>query len=180
MLDDSSPRMTAFKTNCSAFIGSSRVRAKYFVEEYKNVTYKSHAVEIPYDCCSHIPEKFQPPELKPLKLSKIDTDDLNVAQHKLHEYSEKLENLLHQPTLQKHSHWLTIISIILMIVLVLCYFVCKCRRKKPTTLSIADGNDPQQPPKPSRRPLLPMQLKSLTPKRRTSIHPEVTTREATL
>ncbi|XP_060531889.1 uncharacterized protein LOC132705358, partial [Cylas formicarius] len=168
------------QADCSAFIGSSRVRAKYFVEEYKNVTYKSHAVEIPYDCCSHIPEKFQPPELKPLKLSKIDTDDLNVAQHKLHEYSEKLENLLHQPTLQKHSHWLTIISIILMTVLVLCYFVCKCRRKKPTTLSIADGNDPQQPPKPSRRPLLPMQLKSLTPKRRTSIHPEVTTREATL
>jgi len=152
---------------CNSFIGSTRVHSKYPIEVYKNVTYRSHPVIIPYDCCKSFPAKVHVPELKPLKLSNIDTADLNVAQHKLNQYSEQLEKLMDQPFVSKHIHWFTILTIILVVTLIALYIFCKCRRKKPTRLSLPATDD--YPPRP--RPGTNL-IKRLIPKRRTSIHPE--------
>lgn len=158
---------------CSAFIGSTRIHSKYIIEKYTNVTYKSHPVIIPYDCCKSFPEQVHLPELKPLKLSNIDAEDLNVAQHKLNQYSEELEKLIHEPFISKHVHWFTIFSIVLIITITVAYICCKCKRRKPMRLSLPDIDNDDFPPRPKsgqRREI--HYLRKLIPKRRTSIHPE--------
>lgn len=41
-------------------------------------------------------------DLKPIKMSKIDTEEINMAQHKSDEYSEKLNKMIHQPFISKN------------------------------------------------------------------------------
>ena len=73
--------------NCNGFIGSTRIQGKYLVEKYQNITYRNHVVSVPVKCCEHLPPKPYIPHIKPIKQSKIDIGDLNIAQHKLDKYS---------------------------------------------------------------------------------------------
>lgn len=161
---------------CNAFIGSTRVHAKPLVEKYQNVTYNSHPVTIPYDCCQHIREKPHIPDLKPLKLNKIDVEDLNLAQHKLDRYSEELDELLNKPFISRHLHWFTVLTITLIVILTALYIFCKCRRKKQPSITFGPANpgsdDRPSPPRPQLRKSHRFKLNSILPKRRPSIRPE--------
>ncbi|KAL1489217.1 hypothetical protein ABEB36_014150 [Hypothenemus hampei] len=145
--------------NCNAFIGSTRIHSRY-------------------PCCQHLPLRDNVPELKPLKLSKINIEDLNIAQHRLNQYSEKLDKLMKQPFISKHIHWFTIVTISVTIILTILYICCKCRSRKPSTLCLpGTGNSP-----PSSSPMTESgstkhQFRKLLPRRRTSIHPEPPTIE---
>lgn len=154
---------------CSAFVGSTRLHAKYLVEKYKNITYRSHPVEIPYDCCKHLPMNLHVPELKPLKLSNINADDLNVAQHRLNQFSDELDRLIQEPFISKHSQWFTILTIVLIAVLVTIYICCKCRRRKPFGLCLTNGDDPPPPDKSHSRFQMNSSFRKFLPKRRNTI-----------
>lgn len=39
-----------------------------------------------------------------LKLNKLDVADLNVAEYKLGQYSDQLDDLINQPTLRRNCH----------------------------------------------------------------------------
>ncbi|XP_074026487.1 uncharacterized protein [Leptinotarsa decemlineata] len=155
---------------CSSFVGSTRIHSKYFVDRYKNVTYKNHAVRIPYSCCDHLPEKRHLPELKPLKLNKINVDELNIAQHKLNQYSEELDKLINEPFVNKHISWFTYCTITLIIVLIILYIFCKCRRKGPIRIGITSTSN-QPPPDHPRSDRQPSRiLTRFIPRRRPSIN----------
>lgn len=157
---------------CTAFIGITRVHAKYTTEAYQNVTYRSHQVRIPYTCCNHIPEKLHLPDLKPLKLSKIDLDDLNIAQHKLDQYSDELDKMINKPFIEKHLSWFTISTIIIIILLITLYVFCKCRRKRLLCLTMGQSNEVRpSPPKPEHPKPTRRRLVSFLPRKRTAIHP---------
>lgn len=158
---------------CTAFIGSTRVHAKYPIDKYQSITYKNHPVEVPFDCCNHLPVKAHIPELKPLKLSKIDTEDLNIAQHKLNQYSDELDKLINEPFVTKHLNWFTILTITLIIVLAVLYVFCKCKRNRHPRIGIAITNDdnPSPPPEPRSRQIASQQIRNLIPRRRPSVHP---------
>lgn len=158
---------------CTAFIGSTRVHAKYPIDKYQSITYKNHPVEVPFECCGHLPVKAHIPELKPLKLSKIDTEDLNIAQHKLNQYSDELDKLINEPFVTKHLNWFTILTITLIIILAVLYILCKCKRsRRPEIgLAITNNDNPSPPPVPRSRGTVNQQIRNLIPRRRPSVHP---------
>jgi len=180
--DGREPSSTAINVNsllklqptCSAFIGSTRVQAKAIVEAYMNVTYRSHPVLIPYKCCDHLPTKEAIPNIQPLKLSKINTDDLNIAQHKLDQYSEKLDQIMNEPFVNRHISWFTIVTIIFIVILIALYIACKCRRRRLPMLTMGPTSGDDFPPmsRPPNRRSKGFQLSSILPRRRPSIHPE--------
>lgn len=159
---------------CNSFIGSTRVQAKYIVEKYENITYKNFPVQIPFKCCEHMPGKPYVPRLKPLKLNKIDTDDLKIAQHKLDQYSDELDKMMNQPFIEKHSSWFTVLTITLVIVLAVLYFSCKCRRRRFPRIAAAPANDEDSPSPstPLQRSIKRKSLCSILPKRRPSVKPQ--------
>lgn len=155
---------------CKAFIGNTRVHAKKTVD-YQNFTYRSHPVEIPFNCCTDIPSRNHIPELKPLRLNNIDAEDLNIAQHKLNQYSDELDRLIHQPFVKRHISWFTYVTIAFVISLVALYFTCKCqRRRNQTKIDITVPKD--SPPEPPREPLTQLRnnLSRIIPRRRSSAH----------
>ncbi|XP_074031912.1 uncharacterized protein [Leptinotarsa decemlineata] len=156
---------------CNAFIGNTRVHSKYFVERYQNVTYNKHAVQIPYRCCDHLPGKLKLPELKPLKLNKINVDDLNIAEHKLNQYSDELDKLINEPFVNKHISWFTYFTIALIIALVILYIFCKCHRKKSIAIGITSSSN-DNPPRPPRTRIVPRTLARFVPRRRPSVRLE--------
>ncbi|KAG5898712.1 hypothetical protein JTB14_020906 [Gonioctena quinquepunctata] len=114
-----------------------------------------------------MPEKKRLSDLKLLKLSKLDTDDLNIAQHKLNQYSEDLDKLINQPYVNKHISWFTYFTITLGILLILLYLFC--RRRRSTRISImAPDNQPPPTPMPSRTSRT--SLSRFIPRRRLSVH----------
>lgn len=158
--------------NCNAFIGSTRIHSKYLVQNFKNITYQSHPVKIPYECCNHLPERYNVPDLKPLKLSKINYDDLSVAQHRLNQYSEELDKIIQEPFVTKHYHWFTTASIVIIVLILVVLILCKCRKKKYPKLCLTGNSGPPPSPRSERSELKQTQWKKLLPRRRTSIHPE--------
>uniref|UniRef100_A0A6P7HAB5 Uncharacterized protein LOC114348192 n=1 Tax=Diabrotica virgifera virgifera TaxID=50390 RepID=A0A6P7HAB5_DIAVI len=151
---------------CTAFIGSTRVHARDQIDKYPNITYRSHPVIVSYRCCDHFEGRNQIPNLKPLKLNKINTDDLNIAQHKLDQYSEELDRIMNQPFIEEHLPWFTILSLSLIIILVFAYIFCKCRRKRFPRLAMKYPQDSSPPPSPHRSSSIKQKLKGLTFKRR--------------
>lgn len=154
---------------CSAFIGSTRVHASSYQQD--NITYSNHAVRIPYDCCNHLPEKSKLPKLKPLKLSNLNTDDLNIAKHKLDQYSDDLDKIINEPFVTKNISWFTYLTIVLIILLITLYITCKCRkRRRDIKIGISSSNDqPPQPPQPPKASLL-RGYGHLLPKRRPRVN----------
>lgn len=45
------------------------------------------------------------------KLNNNDTEDFNIAQHKVNNYSEEFDKLINQPFVKKHISWLTYLTI---------------------------------------------------------------------
>lgn len=155
--------------DCNAFVGSTRVHAKRLVDVYQTVEYRNLPIEIPYKCCQHLPNKQAIPELKPLKLNKINTDDLNIAQHKLDQYSEELDKIINQPFVDKHLSWFTIVTIIFIITLVILYVLNRCRRKRRPMITMNE-NDMPPAPRPQERKFRRPNFGSILLKRRPSIH----------
>ncbi|KAH1021575.1 hypothetical protein HUJ04_011071 [Dendroctonus ponderosae] len=143
--------------------------AEYNIQE---VSQNNHPVIIPYTCCKDIPDNIHLPELKPLKLSKLDVEDLKIAQHKLNQYSDELDKLLNQSFVSKHLNWFTTLTITLIVILVILYITCKCkRRKRKFRIGITASND-DFPPLPPSQPenTFVNQWKKIMPKRRPSIN----------
>ncbi|KAH1019421.1 hypothetical protein HUJ04_009245, partial [Dendroctonus ponderosae] len=171
-LPELKPLKLRLQPECNAFIGSTRVQAKKMINVYNNVTYNSHPVIIPYTCCKDIPDNIHLPELKPLKLSKLDVEDLKIAQHKLNQYSDELDKLLNQSFVSKHLNWFTTLTITLIVILVILYITCKRkRRKRKFRIGITASND-DFPPLPPSQPenTFVNQWKKIMPKRRPSIN----------
>ncbi|VEN36163.1 unnamed protein product [Callosobruchus maculatus] len=131
---------------CSGFVGTTRIHARYTLNVYKNVTYRDHPVEIPFRCCEHLPDKQDLPELKPLKLNKINTEELDIANHKLNQYSEELDKMMNEPFITKHLSWFTYIFIASLCIAVIAFIYCKCKKKRPLRLCApsypSDGPSP--------------------------------------
>lgn len=137
----------SLQAQCSAFIGSTRVHSRQQTD-FKEIVYKTHPVQIPFSCCDHLPATRKVPNLKPLKLSKIDVEDLNIAQHKLNQYSEELDKIINEPYISKEISWFSITTIILIVLAIIIYVFYRCKRKhRPTrTFSNNPGDDPPLPP----------------------------------
>lgn len=153
---------------CNAFIGSTRVHAQKIIDVYNNVTYNSHPVQIPFSCCDHYPEKIHLPDLKPIRLNKINTEDLDIAQHKLSQYSDELDRLINQPFVTKHLSWFTILTIVLIVALIALYIFCKCKRRRTRKIGIVQVSNDDHPPPPPQASLSKT-LRHILPKRRPSI-----------
>lgn len=151
---------------CSAFIGITKVQASS--NNILVTNYNPHPVLIPYDCCSKLPDKPELPKLKPLKLNHLNVEELEIAKHKLDQYSRDLDDLINQPFVEKHHSWFTYFIITLIICIIILYVSCKCRRRRRLAILSSSGSPPP-PPKPSRRF---RSLTSILPRRRPSIHPE--------
>ncbi|XP_050516137.1 uncharacterized protein LOC126891000 [Diabrotica virgifera virgifera] len=150
---------------CIAFIGSTRIHAKDQIEKYTNITYRSHRANVPYRCCDHFETKSHLSKLKPLKLSKINVDDLNIAQHKLEQYSEELDHIMSQSFIEEHLPLFTISTLSLIIFLVILYLCCKYRTKIFPKIAISLSQD-QPPTSAPRRNSIRQKLQSLTSFRR--------------
>jgi len=163
---------TIFKLQpqCNAFIGTTRVHSKGIIETNSNVTYNHHPMLIAYECCKKFQNKSYMPDLKPLKISKLNTDDLNMAQYKLNQYSDELDRLIQQPFINKHIHWFTITTIVFVVLLIVLYIYCKCRRRRSFKIGIVSNSDsPPSPPRDQNRTPLLENFRSFLPKRRPSV-----------
>jgi len=160
---------------CNAFIGSTRIQAKPPPNRSsKESSFSSNPapVLIPYTCCEQLPEKHRLPKLKPLRINELDVEDLNMAEHSLNQYSEQLEQLINQPFIEKHMNWFTVTTIVLVILLITLYILCKCRKFSTPRISISTGNTdnndfPVFSPKPVKS--LRERFSRFVPRRRPSI-----------
>lgn len=90
------------QAHCISYIGSVRVQS---VENYESED--TNIVEMPsitYECCENIVNREKLEKLKPLKITKLNLDELNVAEHKLNEYSEQLDEIINRPFIERKSH----------------------------------------------------------------------------
>lgn len=156
---------------CNALVGSTRVHAKQ-QSESKNVTYRTHPIKIPFSCCDHLPMEPKIPNLKPLKLNKIDIEDLNIAQHKLNQYSDDLDKIINEPFITKHMSWFTVTTIVVLVLLIMVYMFCKCRHKcRRTQRPGTNGDDPPLPPSSKAEHQTRISsTRGVLPRRRSSIH----------
>lgn len=157
------------QAGCNAFIGTTRIHSRN--TKNMNITYNYHPVNIAFNCCHQYPEKLRLPELKPLKLNKFDVEDLNIAQHKLDQYSEHLDKLMNEPFITKSLPWFTIFVIILIVFTVSLYIYCKCRRRQPRlpAINLTTSND-GYPPGPGQQSTFQQSIGRVIPRRRPSIH----------
>lgn len=137
------------QNECSAFIGITKVQAES--KKTFNFTDNSHPVTIPYNCCNSIKTKISIPELKPLKLENLNFEELDIANHKLDQYSRDLDILINQPFVTRNISWFTyaiIGTIIIVMVLFTIKIVWKRSNQSPKHVS------PEEPPTPENIPNL--------------------------
>lgn len=77
----SSISILILQTECSAFLDCIRVHSQPLVSTEVNVIYRSQSMLVQFSCCNSLPYKAYFPDLKSIKLRKIDTEEL--AHHKL-------------------------------------------------------------------------------------------------
>ncbi|KAJ8943145.1 hypothetical protein NQ318_022886 [Aromia moschata] len=85
---------------CTAFIGATKVQADS--NDVTVANYDPHQILIHFDCCEDIPDNIQIPKLQPLKLNDLNVEDLDIAKHKLDQYSKTLDDLINEPFVTKH------------------------------------------------------------------------------
>ncbi|KAK0071561.1 hypothetical protein PV325_012694 [Microctonus aethiopoides] len=86
---------------CTAFIGTTRVQASMTKASEWHYNY-SNSINIPYNCCLNFPENaHEKLDLKPLKISNLNLDDLEIAKHKLDQYYNDLDNIINEPLIKK-------------------------------------------------------------------------------
>ncbi|XP_074030051.1 uncharacterized protein [Leptinotarsa decemlineata] len=158
------------KTSCNAFIGITKVQAiSKYAKDSTYVEADPHSISIPYDCCADLPAKLKLPDLKPLKLSNLNIDDLEIAKHKLDQNSKVLDDLINEPFVNKHVSWFTYftITIVVIIIIVLCCYQCKRRRR--AVLAIQPGDSPPSPPSDRSRNKSLRRILRILPRRRPNI-----------
>lgn len=133
--------------NCYAYVGITKIQASS--NDVVDIKDDTHPITIPYECCNEVPDKIQVPKLKPLKLNDLNTEDLEVAKHKLDQYSKDLDDLINEPFVTKHISWFTYFIIIVIIGFTSLYLICKCRTKR-RRLAIDVSTSPSPPPGPSK------------------------------
>ena len=148
------------QSKCYAFIGITKIQAS--TNEAIDVKDNTHSIQIPYECCSQIPDKIKVPHLKPLKLNDLNTKDLEIAKHKLDQYSRDLDDLINEPFITKHISWFTYCIIVLIFGLLVLYLFCKCKTRKQR-LAIGISTSPSPTPRPSK---LSKTFTNLIPSRR--------------
>ncbi|KAJ8977559.1 hypothetical protein NQ317_019134 [Molorchus minor] len=129
---------------CNAYIGVTKVQADS--NDFSEASVDTHPILIPFDCCENIPDNIEVPKLQPLKLNNFNVEDLDIAKHKLEEYSKSLDDLINEPFVSKHISWFT----------------------KRRHLALTSNSPP--PPHGPRRSF--KSLRNILPRRRPSIRPE--------
>lgn len=122
--------------DCSAFIGISKVQAEPL--NVINISDNAHPVLIPYNCCETFPEKPMTPKLKPLKLDHINMEELDIANHKLDQYSRDLEELINQPFVSRNLPWFTYATIAAIIAIVAIYTILHVWKRSSRTGTTAE------------------------------------------
>lgn len=85
------------------------------------------------------------PNLRPFRLSKIDTEELRIAERKLSQYSDELDKMINEPFLNRIS-WFTYVTIVLVIALMVLYIFCRCRKPLHWISITAGPCNPLPPP----------------------------------
>lgn len=134
--------------SCYAFVGTTKIQASS--NTILDVKDNSHPIQIPYECCNDLPDKANLPKLKPLKLNNLNTEDLEIAKHKLDQYSKDLDDLIKEPFISKHISWFTYLIVTLIFGILLLYVFCKCKSRRRRRLAIDIATSPSPPPGPSR------------------------------
>ncbi|KAJ8954581.1 hypothetical protein NQ318_003112 [Aromia moschata] len=114
--------------DCYAFIGITKVQASS--RNTINITDNSHPVLIPYECCSNIPDKIHLPKLEPLQFEHLNVENLEIANHKLEQYSRDLDKLINEPFITKHIPWVTYLTISIVVSIIIMYVIYKCRKSR--------------------------------------------------
>lgn len=131
--------LVQLQPSCTGYIGTTRVIPHD--SKTSNTTEIIDVPLIPYDCCEHLPNAEQMPKLKPLKISKFNLDELNLAEHQLNKYNEKLDQLMKPSYFDKHWStftWITIITIIMITLICIC---CRCRCKRKFSFNNESPDD---------------------------------------
>lgn len=157
--------------NCLAFVGTTRVQALLNKVSEWHYNY-SNVIQVPFNCCQDYPENSHKYiDLKPIKLSQLNLDDLEIAKHKLDQYSKTLDDIIEEPFIKKYTPWFTYFFAVLVIIFVICYF-CYKKRKRAFRIGIeTSSNSPPHPP-PPRQPtisLIGTSLRKVLPRRRPSV-----------
>lgn len=124
---------------CTAYIGNSKIFGSY-----EKVTEFHEIIEIPnvkYECCKDLPPQINYPDLEPIQMSKLNLDELNIAQHKLNKYKESLDELINKPFIEKNISWFTYVIITVIILIIVIYISLKIKRRCPKKIGIAVGAD---------------------------------------
>lgn len=79
---------------CSAFVGNTLIHGQTMVEAFENITHNSHPNIITFDDCNHLHEQIHIPKVESIKVSKINTDDFNIVEHKLNQHSDQLDKMI--------------------------------------------------------------------------------------
>lgn len=158
-----------FQSKCTAYIGNTKVHFRSQPLNAKvSVNYKQHPVVIPFNCCVNFNKNLEIPKLEPLRLNKLDVEDLNIASHQLDQYSKQLDQIMNEPLISNEISWSTIVMIIIVMILIVLYFWMKCKKKRGLKIGIINTND-DQPPRPSPNALR-QSIRRYLPRRRPSIH----------
>lgn len=116
------------KPNCYAFVGNTKIQAS--TNEVTNVKDDTQPIQIPFECCNQFPNKIRVPNLKPLKLNNLNTEDLEISKHKLDQYSKDLDDMINKPFVTKHISWFTYFIIVLILGLLFLYLFYKCKARR--------------------------------------------------
>lgn len=119
--------------NLAQSVGSVRVQsAKNYESEDTNIM---EMTSITYDCCQNVVNSEKLEKLKPLKNKQLIFDKLNVAEHKINEYSDQLNEIINRPSIERKFHWFIILCIVLIPILIIIFFI-KCRKRTKIFSSI--------------------------------------------
>lgn len=161
-----SSSLVHLEPKCSAYIGSTRIQSRRY--SVSKIEYNHHPILVPFNCCSKLPSKTTLPNLKPLKLNKLNVEDLNIAHHQLNKYSEELDNLMNDSVITKKISWSTILVIITLILILVFLLIRRYQKRRTIRIGISTSND-DQPPRPGPQIQLRQSLEN-RPRRRQSIH----------
>lgn len=124
--------------NCLAYAGTTQLFA--IKQQKSNITKRIEVPFIPFDCCEDLPEMHKFPELTPLKINHLNLDDLNLADHKLHELNDEIKRMSKETFASKHLNIFTIV-LYSVLTLIFSYFILKCCCLKRKRIGYADDGD---------------------------------------
>lgn len=104
------------------------------VSEY----YQTQSVLFLLNRCQNLPSKQCLPNLLPIRLNKLDPEELSIAQNQVDQYSEELNKMMNQLFVSRHTTWCTYFPITIQIILNSMYIWYKCW-KRTNRINITAG-----------------------------------------